>query len=300
VTRVVRRAVPSLAQTALHAVQILAVLVVANRVAGGIVAYQVAANFFFLPIAIGATPVAVSLLPRLSRLHQAGDERLFRDTLVRGLRFAMFVAMPAAVVLAVLAPALATAVSFGRMSAEGGAAMVASTLLVLAPGVLGETAFLVGTYASYARGDTRSPLRSMLVKFGTCLALLALAMTARGPAVAPMAALAVAAAAVAGAAHRIWRLLGDLPAGGERLQPAVVRTGLAAVVMAGPLWAGARALQPDAGQFGALAGATLVCLVGAATYLGVQVLLRAPEAGWLLAAVMRRQRAPAFDGGGRS
>ncbi|HEY6748323.1 MAG TPA: lipid II flippase MurJ [Mycobacteriales bacterium] len=291
VTGVLRRAVPALAQTALHAVQTLAVLVVANRVAGGIVAYQVAANFFFLPIAMGATPVAVSLLPRLSRLHQAGDERLFRDTLVRGLRFALFVAMPAAVVLAVLAPVLATAVSFGRMSAEGGEAMVAATLLVLAPGVLGETAFLVGTYASYARGDTRSPLRSMLVKFSTCVALLAVALTARGPAVAPMAGLAVAVGAGAGAVHRISALLRGLPPGGERLLPAVLRTALAAGLMAGPLWVGARLLAPVTGQLGALAGAALVCLLGGTAYLGVQALLRAPETGWVLGALSQRRAA---------
>jgi putative peptidoglycan lipid II flippase len=296
VTGVLRRAVASLAQTALQAVQTLAVLIVANRVAGGIVAFQVAANFFYLPIAMGATPVAVSLLPRLSRLHQAGDERLFRDTLVRGLRFAMFVAMPAAVVLAVLAPVLATAVSFGRMAAEGGEAMVAATLLVLAPGVLGETAFLVGTYASYARGDTRSPLRSMLVKFGTCLALLAVALTARGPAVAPMAGVAVAVAAVAGAVHRISALLRSLPAGGERLLPAVLRTGLAAVLMAGPLWVGGRLLAPIDGQLGALAGAAVVCLLGATAYLGVQALLRAPETGWVLGALSQRRAAYATRG----
>ena len=286
VTTVVRRAVPSLGQAALNAVQMIAVLIVANRVAGGIVAYQVAANFFFLPIALGATPVALSLLPRLSRLHQAAEERLFRDTVVRGLRFAMFVAVPAAVTMAVLAPVLATAVSFGKMSAEGGEAMVAATLLVLAPGIVGETAFLVGTYASYARGDTRSPLRSMLVKFATCLALLAvLALPAHGPSVVTAAGVAVSVAALAGATHRLWGLLRALPAAEERLAPAVARTGLAAAAMVGPLWIGAWLLAPVDDQLPALLGAAVVGLAGAACYLAVQLLLGAPESGWLAGAL---------------
>jgi peptidoglycan biosynthesis protein MviN/MurJ (putative lipid II flippase) len=194
--------------------------------------------------------------------------------------------------MALLAPVLAAAVSFGKMSAEGGEAMVASTLLVLAPGILGETAFLVGTYASYSRGDTGSPLRSMLVKFATCLTLLAVfALPARGPSVVTAAGIAVSVAALAAAIHRISGLLRALPAGDERLAPAVLRTGLAAAIMAGPLWLGARQLAAVDGQLRALLGAVTVCLVGGACYLAVQVLLRAPETGWL-AGALRPGRGP--------
>jgi putative peptidoglycan lipid II flippase len=298
VRTIVRRAVPSLAQAALAAVQLLAVLFVANRIAGGVVAYQVAANFFFLPIALGATPVALSLLPRLSRLHDRGDERLFRDTLVRGLRFAFFVAVPAAVTLAVLAPVLATAVSFGRMAAEHGAGMVASTLVVLAPGIVGETAFLVGTYASYSRGDTRSPLRSMLVKSVVCLGLLAFALNVRGPSVVVIAGLAVSAAAVAAAIHRVHALLVATRPGEERLLPAVGRIMLAAAAMAAPLWIGARLLAGVEDQVAALAGAAAACVAGGATYLGVQALLRAPETAWLLGALTRRRQPGSETAGG--
>src|SRR6266566_8455110 len=44
-------------------------LVFANRLPGGVVAFQIALNFYYLAIALGATPVALSLLPRLSRMH---------------------------------------------------------------------------------------------------------------------------------------------------------------------------------------------------------------------------------------
>src|SRR6266567_3125177 len=70
---VVRRALPSLAQAGLMAFQVLTLLVVANRLAGGVVAFQIALNFYYLAIAVGATPVALSLLPRLARMHLDGD-----------------------------------------------------------------------------------------------------------------------------------------------------------------------------------------------------------------------------------
>ena len=83
---VIRRALPSLAQAGLPAMQVLTLLTVANRLPGGVVAFQIALNFYYLAIAVGATPVALSLLPRLARMHLDGDSAAFRDTLVRGLR----------------------------------------------------------------------------------------------------------------------------------------------------------------------------------------------------------------------
>ena len=55
-------------QAGLTAFQIIAMTLVADQIAGGVVAFQLATNFYFLPIAIGATPVALSLVPRLSRM----------------------------------------------------------------------------------------------------------------------------------------------------------------------------------------------------------------------------------------
>jgi putative peptidoglycan lipid II flippase len=287
VITIIRSAAPSLVQAVLLGTQLLAVLLVTNRIAGGVVAYQVAAGFFALPIALGATPVALSLLPRLSRLHQRGDLSLCRDVIVRGLRFALFVTMPAAVAMAVLAPVLATAVSFGRMRVDGAEAMVATVLLVLAPAVVGETAFLVGVYASYAQNDTWSPLRSMLVKFGVCLTILIVAVAGPGRSVPVLAGLAVSAAAVAGAAHRVIALLRGVALGAERLVPGVTRTAVAATVSIVPLWIGRRLLAGVDQQLLALAGTAAVCVVSAMVYLAVQVLLRAPESTWLLGALKR-------------
>ena len=115
---VIRRALPSLAQASLLALQVLTLLGLANRLPGGIVAFQIALNFYYLAIALGATPVALSLLPRLARMHRDGEVAAFRDTLVRGFALGFFVTIPAAIGYLALASPLASSVSFGRMSAR--------------------------------------------------------------------------------------------------------------------------------------------------------------------------------------
>ena len=74
-----------------------------------------------------------------------------------GLAFAAFLVMPAATAYAVLRRPLAAAIAFGRFGAAGGVDLLAASLLGLAPGIIGETLFLVTTYACYARQDTTHP-----------------------------------------------------------------------------------------------------------------------------------------------
>lgn len=117
---VIRRALPSLGQEGLIALQVLFLLVLANRLPGGVIAFQIALNFYYLAIALGATPVALALLPRLARMHLISDLAGFRDTLVRGLALGFFITIPAAVGYLCLAMPLARAISFGRMDSYQG------------------------------------------------------------------------------------------------------------------------------------------------------------------------------------
>jgi len=280
---IVRRALPSLAQAGLLALQVLTLLVIADRVSGGVVAFQIALNFYTLAIALGATPVALSLLPRLARMHASGDTALFRDTLVRGFALGLFLAVPAAAGYLALATPLARAVSFGRMGSAGGVTMVAVSLAALAVAVVGQTAFMIATYASYARKDTRSPLLSMLVQAGTCLSLASVALLVHGPAVPGVLGLAFSAGVVAGAAHlcaRVWR---GLRGGRERLAPSLVKAVAGAAVMAGPAWLTATVVPGWLGRpFGAGVGILAAAAVGGAVFLACQAMWRAPELGWLL------------------
>ena len=147
----IRRALPAAAQAALPALQVAALLLVADRVAGGVVAFQLGINFYSLPIAIGATPVALSLAPRLSRMTAPSQARMFRDTYVRALAFASFLVVPAATAYVVIAQPLAAAIGFGAFAHGGGRVLIAAALAGLALAVVGETLFAVTSYAFYAR-----------------------------------------------------------------------------------------------------------------------------------------------------
>jgi putative peptidoglycan lipid II flippase len=280
---VIRRALPSLAQAGLMAFQVLTLLVVANRLPGGVVAFQIALNFYYLAIAVGATPVALSLLPRLARMHLDGDVAGFRDTLVRGLALGFFITIPAAVGYLVLAVPLARAISFGRMDGAAGVTMVAASLAALSLAVVGQTAFMIATYASYARKDTRSPLISMLLQAAVCLGLVSAALLVHGWAVLLVLGLALSVAVSAGACHlivRVWRNLGR--SGSQRLAPSLGKFLLGAALMVGPAWLTASAIPQWLGRpLGPRAGIAAAALVGAGIFLAVQAAWRTPELAWL-------------------
>jgi len=280
---VVRRALPSLAQAGLLALQVLTLLTLANRLPGGVVAFQIALNFYYLAIAVGATPVALSLLPRLARMHLDGDATGFHDTLVRGFALGLFVAIPAAVGYLVLAAPLARAISFGRMNTASGVTMVALSLAALSVAVISQTAFMIATYASYARKNTRSPLVSMLLQAVICLGLAGCALLMHGRDVILALGGAFSVAVTVAACHlttRLWRTVSRQ--GAQRLAPSVARFLAGSAIMVGPAWLTAKSIQhwldhPIGARLGILAAA----LVGSTIYIGVQAAWRTPELGWL-------------------
>ncbi len=279
---IIRRALPSLAQAGLVAVQVLTLLVIANRLPGGVVAFQLALNFYYLAIAIGATPVALSLLPRLSRMHNDNEVTLFRDTLVRGFALGFFVTIPAAVGYIALAMPLAQAVSFGKMDSPAGVTMVAVSLAALAVAVVGQTAFMIATYASYARKDTRSPLQSMLLQAVTCLGLVSVAFFVHGPTVLLTLGLALSASVVVSACHLTARLWRNLSPGSQRLAPSLIKVMIGALVMTGPAWLTATAIPHWIGRpLGPRLGILVAAVVGGVIFLGFQAVSRTPELGWI-------------------
>ncbi len=300
VRQVIRRALPSLAQAGLSAIQILTLLVMANRLAGGVVAFQIALNFYYLAIAVGATPVALSLLPRLARMHLAGDRAAFKDTLVRGLALGFFVTIPAALGYLALAQPLARAISFGRLDSATGVTLVAFSIAALSLAVVGQTAFMIATYASYAMKDTRSPLISMLVQASVCLTLATASLLAHGATVLLVLGIALSVSSAAAGCHlsaRVWRNLSAV--GTQRLLPSVAKFVAASVVMAGPAWIVATTVPPLLGRsLGPRVGIVAAALVGGTLFLALQALWRSPELGWLaggLGQVRDRKRAVAAE-----
>jgi putative peptidoglycan lipid II flippase len=283
VRAVVRRALPSLGQAGLVALQVLALLVMANRVSGGVVAFQIALNFYYLALALGATPVALSVLPRLSRVHLRGDQEQFRQILIRALALGFFVTIPAFVAYITLAGPIARAVSFGKMHTGDGVTMVALTLAALSIAVVAQTVFMIATYAFYARKDTRSPLISMGVQAAVCIALLTMCLLVRGSTVLVVLGLSFSVSVVASATHLMLKLRKKIGRSSERLLPSAAKTLLASAIMAGPAWVIASSVSAHvSGTLGADLGLVLAIVAGGLVYLAVQAVLKAPELGWLL------------------
>jgi putative peptidoglycan lipid II flippase len=288
----IHRALPALAQGALAALQLGALLLAANRVPGGVVAFDLATNFYFLPLALAASPVALALVPRLSRMTDPGQAGLFRDTYLRGLAFACFFAVPAATAYIVIARPIAGVMGFGAFAAAGGRDLIAAALRGLAPAIVGETLFLVTTYACYARKDTTHPLRGMIIQATVnAVGIVAVAANIRGPALLTALGLAFSAGSTAAAWYLVRSLRRELPPGGERTLRPFRQTFVCSAIMAVPAWAGANFLASRlTGAPGRVATVLLVSAGGAGIYFAAQAALRAPQMEWLTEALRHRRR----------
>ncbi len=288
---VLRRAIPSLGYAGLNSVRVFAVLVVANRVAGGVVAFQLALNFYYLPVAVWARPVSLAMLPQLSRLRDA--PRMFHDELVRGASLALFLVVPAAMAYAALALPLAKAASFGEMSTATGITLVAASLAALAPGVLGEAGFVMATHASYARADAGRPFRSMAVRtFITLSGAIVAFHLADGVVLLFLLGLAISASNVTSAWLLGRSLLHGQERGAERLSRPFLRSLTASGLMVVPAYAVANQL-PDFLNipWEDLIAMVIAGIIGAAVFVATQAACRSPELATLLHSRPARKRA---------
>jgi putative peptidoglycan lipid II flippase len=132
------------------------VLVLANHVEGGVVAWNLALTIFLLPHALVALPVLTALFPTMSRHAAAGDEVAYQRTVGSGVRAIAYLVLPAAAAMVALGLPMARVLQFGEFHG-GGVGAVASTVAAFGPGLLGYGAFLFLARALYATGDTRTP-----------------------------------------------------------------------------------------------------------------------------------------------
>ncbi|WP_177212948.1 murein biosynthesis integral membrane protein MurJ [Geodermatophilus ruber] len=293
-----RRAMPALGVAALAALQMLAVLLLANRVPGGVVAAEMGMTFYQVVVALGAAPVALALLPRLARLHADGNRRQFQDAFARGVALILFVSVPAAVGYVVLARPLAEVLSVGRMGSTAGVHLVATAIAAFAPAVVGQGLFHVLSYTCYARQDTRTPLRSMTVQTGVFVVLASGAFLVAPTNVLAVVGLSFSTATLVGAAHLGVRLRRDTGKVGGRLVPCLRRVAAGTVLMIPPAWAVAF-LVPRwiDSRPGWLIAAVTAALVGAAVFLLVQAWWRAPELAWVIGSLGRARRRADVAGG---
>lgn len=284
---VLARIPPVLAFTGMAALQTAVVLVLANAVDGGLVAFQLALSLFFLPIAIVVWPVARALIPQLARRSRS-DGSSFGGELRRATGLVTFVAAPAAVAYVVLAAPIGHGIAFGAFEAGDGARLVAFALGALGLCVLAEAWFVLATSAFYAVGNVRTPVRSMLVRVAVATPLMLCSLAVHGAMVLFVLGLGMTVGAFAGAAHAWYSLsrrLGTQPPIRRTLE--IVVASIAMSIPAGATaWWLSMVLPP--GELGDVLIVAGAAIVGAATYTVVQFRRRAPELEELSGIVWKR------------
>jgi putative peptidoglycan lipid II flippase len=298
VVEIIGRSLRSVTQAGLLSAQMLTLLVLASRVGGGSVAMQMGLNFYYLPIALVATPVGLAMLPPLSRLHLRGAREEFGRVYINGLNLALFLAIPAAVGYIVLAEPLARAVSAGQMNTAFAVGMIAESIAALALGVIGETTFFLSTQAAYARGDTRTPLRSMFLQAVICLAICAVSPLVPDPSLNTVLGGSFAVASLVAGAHLLRCITRDAHVSVRPLVGSVARASTGTLVMAVIVWLAVKAVVPNGnGRPGWILTLLVGSGVGLAVYLLTQAAMRSPELSRLRSAV-RGHPSPLADAEG--
>jgi putative peptidoglycan lipid II flippase len=139
---------------AANQILIAVTLVLANRVAGGVVAYQIAFTFFLLPHALLAHPIFTALYPRLSSDVHAGRWDNFGRDVGEGVRLTTFLILPASALLAALGGPALRLVRLGRLDTAG-VDLVARVLAAYALGLTGYAVLLLLVRAATAADDTK-------------------------------------------------------------------------------------------------------------------------------------------------
>lgn len=257
---------------------LVVVLVLANRVEGGVAAYQWAWTFFYLPHALFSMPIFnvlfTAMAEHLARAERAALVARLRD----GLAMLLFILAPIATAMAVTGESIARlTLQYGVMTGTG-AQLVGRVLAAFALGLPGYSAFVVFTRAFYALGETKVPalVNAITVALSSALGAALFASLPGKDAVAGLA-LGHSVAFTLGA---VW--LGTLLARrtGRVLDAALARSAGrsagAAIVSGAAVWLVGAAI-PGVTRLAALAALAAAGLAGAAVYTGVQALARSAE-----------------------
>jgi putative peptidoglycan lipid II flippase len=287
VVGLMRRAASSLGYVWLNVSGYFGLLVVANPVPGGVVAFQLAMNFFHFSVAVGADPVTVAVRPQLARLYRDGRLDAFRDRLVRAGALVAFFTVPAGCGLLVLAGPLGRAVAVGAMDTGVGVRLLTGSLAALALAVVGESFFRLARDAAYARHDVRGPLVAMALRTVVSTTMMAGAyLFLSGPAVLVGLGAAFSAGTIVGAAHLIRRVARDLPPGSEPLRPSLARIAGGSVLMLTPAYLiASHPLTVGPEHAGRILAVLCAAVVGLGAFLALQRRWNSTELGELVAAL---------------
>lgn len=137
----------------------------------GYTPYFYAYQLFQLPYAIIGVTVITALLPRMSEHAAEGRGALVRDDFSSGLRVASVIILPAAALMAVLGPSIATALFAHGSTTYDGALAIGHVLQVFAVALVPFAAYQLMLRVFYAHRDTRTPALIAVATVGTNIML---------------------------------------------------------------------------------------------------------------------------------
>lgn len=272
---------------------LIVVLLLANKVRGGVAAYQWAYTFFYLPHALFAIPVFNVLFTAMSEHAAREEEESFGERLREGLSMLAFILLPVSAALLVASGPLATVtLYYGAMDAAG-AALVGRVLLGFALGLPAYSAFLTLTRGFYAVGDTKTPalVNAVAVAVSSGLGAVLFFVLPKGWEVVGLSlghSLGFSVGAAIAAVifqRRVQRLASAAVL--ASLRRCVLWSGISLTVMVA-----LRVAVPSAGRLWSLVSLVLVLGAGAAVYVAGMARSGAPEIHRLsgLVSIMRRRR----------
>ncbi|WP_436796124.1 murein biosynthesis integral membrane protein MurJ [Actinospongicola halichondriae] len=254
------------------------VLILANRVEGGVVAYQVGFTFFLLPYALFGMPVLTTLFPTASRQVHSEDWDALAGTVRRGVSAIMLFVLPAGAALWALSEPISRLARFGNVDAAG-AALTADVVAGFAPGLVGYSLFYFLTRMAYAMDDTRTPalVHGGVVAIGAACMLVS-GVVLEGSDVVPALAWSHSITYLLGAIVLMVLVARRVAARGSStdLVP-VLRRQLIAVAAATVVLVGLAAQVDASSRIGAAAELVVLSAIGLGVHLAVQSLLGGPR-----------------------
>lgn len=256
---------------------LIIVLALANRVEGGVAAYQWAYTFFYLPHALFGVPIFSVLFTAMAEKAVVEDAVGVIERLRAGLGMLAFILIPVAVGTFVLAAPISVVVLDHGAMGRADAALVGRVLAMFALGLPAFSTFLVLTRAFYALGETKVPaiVNGVAVLISSVAGATLFIMLA-DPWKIPGLALGHTIGSVVGAillATRLGRRLGTLR--DMKLVSTIARSTVASVAV------GIVMVAVDRADFGADPlegiGLALAVVAGGIVYLASMAWLKSPE-----------------------
>ena len=160
VKRILTLMIPALFGVSVSQINLLLDTVIASFLPTGSISWLYYSDRLVeLPLGVFAIAVSTVILPSLSRKHATTSKKDFAKTMDWGLRMILFISLPAAMALFILAePILTTLFKYGQLNAHD-VKMASYSLMAYSLGLLPMMMIKVLAPGFYARQDMKTPVR---------------------------------------------------------------------------------------------------------------------------------------------